>query len=89
MALGAQRRDILFLAMSQMVPAVGLGLVVGLAAAYALNHLLGSMLYDVGSTDLATFAAAGILLATVAALAAYLPARRAAQVDPLMALRYE
>jgi predicted permease len=89
MALGAQRRDILFLAMSQMVPAVGLGLVVGLAAAYALNHLLGSMLYDVGSTDLATFAAAAILLATVAALAAYLPARRAAQVDPLMALRYE
>jgi predicted permease len=89
MALGAQRRDILFLAMSQMVPAVGLGLAVGLAAAYALNHLLGSMLYDVGSTDLATFAAAGILLATVAALAAYLPARRAAQVDPLMALRYE
>jgi predicted permease len=89
MALGAQRRDILFLAMSQMVPAVGLGLAVGLAAAYALNHLLGSMLYDVGSTDLATFAAAGILLASVAALAAYLPARRAAQVDPLMALRYE
>jgi predicted permease len=89
MALGAQRRDILFLAMSQMVPAVGLGLAVGLVAAYALNHLLGSMLYDVGSTDLATFTAAGILLATVAALAAYLPARRAAQVDPLMALRYE
>ena len=89
MALGAQRRDILFLAMSQMIPAVGLGLAVGLAAAYALNHLLGSMLYDVGSTDLATFAAAGILLASVAALAAYLPARRAAQVDPLMALRYE
>jgi ABC-type antimicrobial peptide transport system permease subunit len=72
-----------------MVPAVGLGLAVGLVAAYALNHLLGSMLYDVGSTDLATFTAAGILLATVAALAAYLPARRAAQVDPLMALRYE
>jgi predicted permease len=89
MALGAQRRDILFLAMSQMVPAVSLGVAVGLVAAYALNHLLGSMLYDVGSTDLATFAAAGILLATVAALAAYLPARRAAQVDPLMALRYE
>jgi predicted permease len=89
MALGAQRRDILFLAMSQMVPAVGVGLAVGLVAAYALNHLLGSMLYDVGSTDLATFTGAGILLASVAALAAYLPARRAAQVDPLMALRYE
>lgn len=89
MALGAQRRDILFLAISQMVPAVGLGLAVGLAAAYALNHLLGSMLYDVGSTDLATFAGAGILLVSVAALAAYLPARRAAQVDPLTALRYE
>jgi predicted permease len=89
MALGAQRRDILLLAMSQMVPAVSLGVAVGLVAAYALNHLLGSMLYDVGSTDLATFAGAGILLATVAALAAYLPARRAAQVDPLMALRYE
>jgi predicted permease len=89
MALGAQRRDILFLAMNQMLPAVSLGLAVGLVAAYALNHLLGSMLYDIGSTDLATFAGAGILLVSVAALAAYLPARRAAQVDPLTALRYE
>jgi ABC-type antimicrobial peptide transport system permease subunit len=89
MALGAQRRNILFLAISQMVPPVGLGVVVGLVAAYVLNHLLGSMLYDVGSTDLATFAGAAILLASVAALAAYLPARRATQVDPLMALRYE
>jgi len=72
-----------------MAPAVGLGLAVGMAAAYAVNHLFGGMLYGVGSTDLTTFAGAGILLAGVAALAAYLPARRAVQVDPQMALRYE
>jgi len=89
MALGAQRRDILFLAASQMAPAVGLGLAAGLAVAYALNHLLGNVLYGIGSTDPVTFAGASILLAGVAALAAYLPARRAAHVDPQMALRYE
>jgi predicted permease len=89
MALGATRSSILRLAISQMVPAVCLGLAVGLAAAYALNHFLGSVLFGVGSTDLVTFAGAGMLLASVAALAAYLPAQRATRVDPVVVLRYE
>jgi putative ABC transport system permease protein len=89
MALGAQPGDILRHVVSHMAFLVTAGMAVGLAAAYGLSRLLGSMLYEVGSADLRAFAGACFLLGVVAALAAYLPAHRATQVDPVVALRYE
>jgi predicted permease len=89
MALGAQPRDILRHVVSHMAFLVTLGMAAGLAAAYGLSRLLGSMLYEVGSADPLAFAGACFLLGVVAALAAYLPAHRATQVDPVVALRYE
>jgi len=89
MALGAQPGDILRSVVSRMAVLVSLGIIVGLAAAYGLNRLLGSMLFEVGSADPLAFAGACVLLGAVAALAAYLPAQRATQVDPVVALRYE
>ncbi len=89
MALGAQPGDILRSVVSRMAVLVAAGIAVGLAAAYGLSRLLGSMLYEVGSADPFSFAGACLLLGVVAALAAYLPAQRATQVDPVVALRYE
>ncbi len=89
MALGAQAGDILRHVVSHMAFLVTAGMAVGLAAAYGLSRLLGSMLYEVGSADPLAFAGACFLLGVVAALAAYLPAHRATQVDPIVALRYE
>jgi predicted permease len=89
MALGAQPGDILRHVVSHMAVLVAAGMAVGLAAAYGLSRLLGSMLYEVGSADPLAFAGACFLLGVVAALAAYLPAHRATQVDPVVALRYE
>ena len=89
MALGAQPRDILRNVVSHMAFLVTAGMAVGLAAAYALSRLLGSMLLNVGSADPLAFAGACFLLGVVAALAAYLPAQRATQVDPVVALRFE
>jgi len=64
-----------------------IGLVVGLAGALALSRLIGSLLFHVSPTDPPTFAAGTAVLTTVAVLAAVLPARRAAQTDPMVALR--
>jgi ABC-type antimicrobial peptide transport system permease subunit len=65
------------------------GLVLGLAAAIASGRLVASLVYGVGTSDPATLAAAALLLLTAAALAAFLPARRAARLDPIAALRTE
>jgi putative ABC transport system permease protein len=89
MALGAQPRDILQNVVSHMAFLVTLGMAVGLAAAYGLSRLLGSMLFEVGAADPLAFAGACFLLGAVAALAAYLPAQRATEVDPVVALRCE
>jgi putative ABC transport system permease protein len=62
---------------------------VGVLGALALTRLMSTMLYGVGAHDPATFAAVLVLLAVVAVLASYLPARRATRIDPLRALRYE
>jgi putative ABC transport system permease protein len=89
MALGAQVADVLRLVFRQGLALTGAGLVVGLAAAVAGTRLLGGFLYDVKPLDPFTFAAVVVLLAIAAVLACWLPARRAARVDPMIAVRYE
>jgi predicted permease len=89
MALGAQPRDVLRLVARRGLALTLAGIGIGLAAAVALTRLMSSLLFGVTPTDAVTFAAVAALLAAVALLASYLPARRATRVDPLVALRYE
>jgi putative ABC transport system permease protein len=88
-ALGARQRDIVASTLRRVLPALALGVALGLAGALALTRVFGWMLYGVSASDPATFAAVTALLAAVAFCAAYVPARRAARVDPLVALRAE
>jgi putative ABC transport system permease protein len=89
MALGAQMRHIMQLILKHGVVLVVLGVVLGLVAAVLLTRLMSHMLYGVTATDPATYSAIALLLTFVALVACYLPARRAAQVDPVVALRSE
>lgn len=88
-ALGARAQHVLILVMGQAMMLVMLGAVIGLGTAFALTRLLTKFLFDVKASDPMTFGAVALLLALVALIACYIPARRATKVDPLVALRYE
>ncbi len=89
MALGAQRGDVLRLIIGRGMQLVGLGIAVGLVGAFIVTRGIRSLLFRVSPTEPTTFAAISALLAAIAFLACYLPARRAARVQPMEALRYE
>jgi ABC-type antimicrobial peptide transport system permease subunit len=89
MALGADRSRVLRMVMGRGATLVGLGLTIGIAGAAAVTRVLRGLLYGVTSTDPITFGAMALLLAAVALAACAIPARRAALVDPAVALRAE
>ena len=89
MALGAGRSDMLAMILRQAAVLAGAGLVAGIAGAFVLTRFLTTLLFEVRTTDQATLGSIALLLVAVALGASYLPARRAAGVDPTVTLRYE
>ncbi len=89
MALGARQLDVLKLVVRQGMSLVVIGVALGLVGAIALTRVMTTLLFDVTARDPATFVAVATLLALIAFIACYIPARRATKVDPLVALRYE
>ncbi|MGC1605655.1 MAG: ABC transporter permease [Candidatus Acidiferrum sp.] len=88
-AVGAQQRDVLRLIVGDGAKLAFFGIAIGIVAALALTRLMASLLFEVAPTDPETFAVVAVLLAAVALMACYIPARRATRVDPMVALRYE
>ena len=88
-ALGAQRGNVVWLVMKEVVAMVGIGFAIGLPAAWFSSELVASLLYGIQPDDPVSIAAAMAVLASIALLAGYIPAARASRVDPLRALRYE
>lgn len=89
MALGAQRSDVLRLVVGEGARYSFIGIAIGIGCAFAITRIMSSELYGVGARDPITFLGVAVLLASVSVLACYIPARRAARVDPMVALRYE
>ncbi len=89
MALGAERMHVRWLVMREVLILVAIGIAIGIPAALLSSKLVASMLFGLGATDAASLLAAVAVMLAIAALAGYLPARRASRVDPMVALRYE
>jgi macrolide transport system ATP-binding/permease protein len=89
MALGASRVDVLMLVLKQGVMLIAVGLAIGLAFSFGTTRLMRVLLLDVSPTDLPTIAGVSTLLAVVALLASFIPARRATRIDPILAIRHE
>ena len=89
MALGASARDVQTRIVVQTLQLAAIGMTVGMVASWALARSLSGLLFGVSATDPVTFIGMLLVLATVAALAGYVPARRASRIDPLVALRAE
>jgi len=89
MALGAQTSAVLKLAVGYGLKLVAAGIAIGLVAAFALTRVMATLLFGVTATDPTTFTLISLLLVAVAAIASYIPARRATRVNPIIALRYE
>jgi putative ABC transport system permease protein len=88
-ALGARSRDVLAMILAQGVRTIAIGIGMGLIGSLALARIVQSLLFGINATDPLTLAAVVALLVAAALLACYLPARRAAKIDPMVALRYE
>ncbi len=89
MALGARRHDVVRLVLRSGLLLTGIGLLIGLPMALGTSHLIGSLIFGIGTADPVTFAGVGLILAAVAAAACWIPAQRAMRTDPIVALRYE
>ena len=89
MALGAQQHDVLKMVVQRGMSLAGVGVILGVAASFGLTRLISHLLFGVSPSDPVTFLAVAVLLMSVALFANYIPARRATQVDPMVALRCE
>lgn len=89
MALGAERQHVIRMVVGESLVPVLVGLVLGLGGAFGLTRLVRNMLFGVQPADPATMIVAALFLLLTAAFAAFLPARRASRIDPIVALRYE
>jgi putative ABC transport system permease protein len=89
MALGAKQRDVVIMVLRDGALLVGAGLAIGFLASFALTRLLAGLLFKVRATDVTISLTVAVVLSVVALIASYLPARRAASVDPMIALRSE
>jgi len=89
MALGAQVSDVLRMVMTQAMGIISIGAVLGLVGAFAITRGLSTLLFNVGAADPVAFGGTVVVMLLTAAVACYLPARRATRIDPLIALRYE
>jgi len=89
LALGAEPRDVMKLVLGQAVKLAGIGLAIGVPIAFAVNRAMSRLIFGIVSINLLLLAGFTLLLLLVALAAAYIPARRAMRVDPLVALRHE
>jgi putative ABC transport system permease protein len=89
MALGAQKRDVLWMVVQHGLRLALIGAGIGIGGALVLTRFLAGLLYGIKPTDPLTFITVSLILIAVALVACYIPARRAAKVDPMVALRYE
>ncbi len=89
LALGAEPRDVMKLVLGQAIKLTGIGLAIGVPIAFAVNRVMSSLIFGIVSINLLLLAGFTLLLLLVALAAAYIPARRAMRVDPMVALRYE